>query len=253
MRGQELEKRISRYQEGKIHIISCNGNPQYYLRSNTSDKSGTYISKRNHKKIQYYLQKKYDLELYRLVEAEKKNLEKFLGKSNSIDMRIREVYSSNPQEVKNNIIPMDISDDDYVLRWRSISFEKKTLSDDSTTYSTDRDELVRSKSELNIANTLNKMGVPYAYEKPFTLYNGRIIHPDFTVLDVANRREIYWEHRGMMDNLSYATHSVQRIKQLNKSGVVIGDNLVITEETLDSALGTDEIENVIKAIIGKKP
>lgn len=189
------------------------------------------------------------MEIYRLLKLEKESLEKFLKKTVSIDEKIKEIYSKNPQEIKDYIIPVDVSDEDYIQGWISTQFNKKYISEEVTTYKTNRNEYVRSKSELNIANTLSKMGVPYVYEKPFTLYNGQIIYPDFTLLDIRRRKEIYWEHRGMMDDVNYAINSVQRIKQLNKSGVVIGDNLIITEETKDFQLGTDEIERIVELVI----
>lgn len=88
--------------------------------------------------------------------------------------------------------------------------------------------------------------IPYKYECPLTLKNGFTIYPDFTVLNVKQRKEIYWEHRGMMDDREYIRNSVQRIKQLNKEGIMLGDNLIITEESLTSPLGTDEIKMIIK-------
>ena len=113
-------------------------------------------------------------------------------------------------------------------------------------YLTDRGERVRSKSELNIANMLNKMNVPYKYECPIRLSNGKIIHPDFTVLDVKKRREIYWEHRGMMDDRMYLKHAIERVKEYGKSGIYVGDNLLLTEETSTLPLGTNEIERLIR-------
>lgn len=113
-------------------------------------------------------------------------------------------------------------------------------------YLTDNGEYVRSKSELNIANLLYKMNVPYKYECPLTFSNGKIIYPDFTLLDIRNRREVYWEHRGMMDDRNYLKHTVQRGKDYRKEGIYIGDHLLITEETSVLPLGTDEILSVIQ-------
>ena len=95
------------------------------------------------------------------------------------------------------------------------------------------------------------MQVPYKYECPLILFGGRVIHPDFTLLDTHMRREIYWEHRGMMDDRSYLKDTVQRIKTYRKEGIQLGDNLIITEETSTLPLGTDEILSVIKHFMNK--
>ena len=113
-------------------------------------------------------------------------------------------------------------------------------------YVTDKGERVRSKSELNIANMLYKMNIPYKYECPLVLSNGKIFHPDFTLLDIAKRREVYWEHRGMMDDRGYLKNTIQKVKDYRKEGICIGDNLLITEETSYLPLGTNEIVDVIQ-------
>jgi len=60
--------------------------------------------------------------------------------------------------------------------------------------------MVRSKSELVIANLLHREGIGYRYEQPLvgeaTL--GRL-HPVFTFIDAAGDR-IVWEHLGMIDD-----------------------------------------------------
>ena len=71
------------------------------------------------------------------------------------------------------------------------------------------------------------------------------LYPDFTILDMKNRIEIYWEHRGMMDNEEYAAKTVARLKMMMKNGICVGKNLIITEETSTNPLGTDEIEAVV--------
>lgn len=173
-------------------------------------------------------------------------LEKFLLNSKITSDTIQSLYSAQLQEVKNMIIPIDVSDHDFALEWLSVPYEKKPIDKDKFMHVSDQGEIVRSKSEKNIANALYKFGIPYKYECPFIFSNGQIIHPDFTVLNKRTRKVIYWEHRGMMDDREYAKNTVQRIKQLEKEGFFLGDNLIITEETMTSPLGTEEIEMMIR-------
>ena len=243
---QQIEKRTTKYPPGKIHIIKTRGNVQFYLRNDPTDKSGKYIPKKEEKKIRQYLQKKYDEESLQLINQEISVLKKFLLKSKVTSTTIQNLYSSQPQEIKNMIIPVDLSDDDFALEWASIPYEKKPIDAEKYTHKSDNGEIVRSKSEKSIANALYKLGIPYKYECPLILSNGQVIHPDFTVLNKRTRKEIYWEHRGMMDDREYAKHTVQRIKLMEKEGIFPGDNLIITEETLSCSLGTDEIDMMIK-------
>ena len=68
---------------------------------------------------------------------------------------------------------------------------------------TERGELVRSKSELVIADKLHARGIDYAYEQPLVLTNGRTRYPDFTIADDASGMNFYWEHLGMLDDPNY--------------------------------------------------
>lgn len=52
---------------------------------------------------------------------------------------------------------------------------------------------MRSKSEVIIADLLNKEGIPYRYEFPLYLKEFNTVYPDFTILNVRKRKEIYWE------------------------------------------------------------
>lgn len=242
----KLKNRLNTYPEGKIHIVKSQSRIQYYLRTDPKDKSGVYLSKKEEEKIKTFLQKKYDEDVIKQVNLEVKILENILKKTNSNIDKLRKNYSDYPQEVKKHIRPIDISDEDYVKEWLSIPFIHKSIPEEIPVYLTDHGERVRSKSELNIANMLYKMNVPYKYECPLTFSNGRIIHPDFTLLDIRKRREVYWEHRGMMDDRNYLKHAVQRVKDYRKEGIYVGDNLLITEETSVLPLGTDEILSVIQ-------
>ena len=249
---QKVEERFSKAPAGKIQIVTSKTRTQFYLREESSDRSGKYIRKSEEKTIRVLLQKAYDEKILQLLNDEIKHLETFQSKSYNISKRIQQIYSSYSAAVKTYIHPIDISDDDYVKEWSSEAFQGKEIPDYIPVYETNRGERVRSKSELNIANALAKHGIPYKYECPLTLRNGKVVYPDFTILDVKKREEIYWEHRGMMDSEDYASHAVFKVKAYFRSGILLGKNLIITEETTANPLGTNEIEAVIEGYFSPK-
>ena len=77
--------------------------------------------------------------------------------------------------------------------------------EDGLIHRTERGDLVRSKSELVIADKLYARGIDYAYEQPLVLPNGRTRYPDFTIADHARGVAFYWEHLGMLDDPGYRT------------------------------------------------
>ena len=95
---------------------------------------------------------------------ESESLKKLLFKTENVITAVQNVYSDSPAEVKELIIPIDVSDEDYAQKWLNIPYEGKVIPDRLPFFETKRKERVRSKSELNIANALADKGIPYKYE-----------------------------------------------------------------------------------------
>lgn len=63
-------------------------------------------------------------------------------------------------------------------------------------------DMVRSKSEVIIANMLHERDITFFYEKPLFAPDGTMYLPDFTLL--WQGEEIYWEHVGRLSDPEYA-------------------------------------------------
>ncbi len=246
---QLLEKRLANYPAGKVHIINSQNRVQYYLREKSTDKGGVYLGRDKKRTIQTYLQKSYDEKTSQIIKREIRLLERFVENYHDYTFQIRNIYEQIPEAVKSVIRPVDISDAAYVKNWMGMPYESKAMPEMGTPFVTERGEYVRSKSELSIANTLSRFAIPYKYECPLELHRGMMIHPDFTVLNVKKREVFYWEHRGMMDDRDYAKHSVQRLKDYAGSGIYLGRQLIITEESSTNPLSSREIVDVIRTYL----
>lgn len=64
--------------------------------------------------------------------------------------------------------------------------------------------MVRSKSEVIIANMLSDRDIPFKYEMPLYAPDGTFYLPDFTVQ--WHGQEWYWEHLGRLDDEKYRNH-----------------------------------------------
>ncbi len=106
-------------------------------------------------------------------------------------------------------------------------------SKDNRIFTTAHGEKVRSKSEVIIADTLLRMGIPYIYEKPYYYDGNKSFNPDFTVLNVRRRKEIYIEHFGKMGSAGYRADFFWKMKTFGQIGIVQGENLVMTFEDED--------------------
>lgn len=84
---------------------------------------------------------------------------------------------------------------------------------------TTRGELVRSKSEVIVADNFDGLGLPYAYEQPFTAPDGSVRYPDFTVDDAETGRRVLIEHLGMLDRPDYAARWKRKLDWYREAGV----------------------------------
>ena len=91
--------------------------------------------------------------------------------------------------------------------------------EDGLIHRTERGDLVRSKSELVIADKLYAAGVDYAYEKPLAVA-GRTLYPDFTIEDDATGITYYWEHLGMLDDPGYRGRWERKREDYVADGIV---------------------------------
>ncbi|SFV07282.1 AAA family ATPase [Alicyclobacillus macrosporangiidus] len=113
---------------------------------------------------------------------------------------------------------------------------------------TERGHLVRSKSELVIANTLHHMGLPYEYERPLTgPFTGGVVLPDFTFVDPAGEL-IIWEHLGMLGNPDYRQAWEDKLSWYRKNGFELGQNLFTTQDDDHGGLDSVVIRQIAERI-----
>ncbi len=107
---------------------------------------------------------------------------------------------------------------------------------------TTRGELVRSKSELVIANYLYSVGLQYQYERPLegSKAVGRL-RPDFSFVDDSGDVFV-WEHLGMLDRPDYVRSWEWKKKWYEENGFQEGKNLFTTTES--NGLDMKDIEGI---------
>ena len=114
--------------------------------------------------------------------------------------------------------------------WLNQPYERNPAYPEELKFKTSNDHLMRTKSELLIANRLEYYNIPYLPEKPlFFDYDLYPIYPDFTILK-ADGTEIIWEHMGLMDKEEYFIKNCRRIRRYTNNGYSLHTNLIITFE-----------------------
>lgn len=124
--------------------------------------------------------------------------------------------------------------------------------------------MVCSKSEVIIAEVLDKFNVPYRYEFPYKLTTSTkstrksskgekgkkvMFCPDFTCLNLRTRKEFIWEHFGKMDDAEYVKNVNEKLDVYEANGIFLGDRLIITRETEARPLKIPQVQRLVKKFL----
>ena len=205
-----------------------------------------YIHKDNLKLAEQLAQKRYDEKILQMAIKEKSmidTLHKFY-QNNSINSIFTKLAKSRQQL----IIPIEQPIDEYLQEWLNASFPENGFREEMPEYYSAKGEQMRSKSEVLIANMLDRYKIPYRYEKPLYLEGMGTIYPDFTILNLQTREEIYWEHFGMMDDPEYLEKAIRKMNKYEQNGYLLGQRFIVTYETVFGPLNMKVVEKKIKSL-----
>lgn len=240
--------------EGHIRVSKDKGRYRYYLVTPDNCPDGRYLKKSERELAGMMIQKEYE---DRIRES--------LYKERAILLELQEMYQTDrghffygPEERiwhslidgrKQLVMPVIADDECFIKEWQSQAYERKPFAEDEPEYYTGSGIRVRSKTELIIADMLEKKDIPFYYEKPLILNGLGRIHPDFTVLNVKKRKTMYWEHLGMMDDPEYMDRALERIIRYETAGLFPGTDLILTHETSSRPVRTRMIERMIEVYL----
>ena len=240
---KKKEEELKKAPKGTLWVSKYGKGYQYFYHTDNSKKKRKYLKKSEEKLINALAVKEYN---HKVLECARKEYA-LLKKLNKIyeNNTMENVYEKMSMGKRCLINPIWLPDDLYIENWNSYHYEGLKFKEDAPEYYSDKGERMRSKSEIIIANILNKNGIPYRYECPIKLKSGEVYYPDFTVLNVKERKEMYWEHLGLMDDYDYRERNLAKILKYEANGLFMGDKLLLTFETSTQPLSTVTIERVV--------
>ena len=105
---------------------------------------------------------------------------------------------------------------------------------------------VRTKSEMAIAEILLRNGIPFVYELPHVLRNGKIVHTDFTILSTIDyKTEFLLEHEGSMADSGYRDKHAWRVENYYLSGYVPNVNIFFTYDGMNGSVDGESIQRIV--------
>ena len=244
----KLETKSKYKSEGRLRIDNKKSKCQYYYMDRKENSSaghnGRYMKKEELSLAKAIAQRDYDAIALKKAKERKKCIDTFINKYAKTDLK--ELYNKTHPQRRALIETNIISDEEYVRRWLAVEYKGKSEVEDDIV--TERGECVRSKSEKIIADKLNMLNIPYRYEYPLMLDNGKTVYPDFTILKMPERKEVYFEHFGMIDDEEYFEHMIYKLNSYENNGIYMGINLFITYETSKKPLNTKTLNYKLKEL-----
>lgn len=236
---REITQSTSTLPSGKLHITKRGKYTSYYNRENSFEKTGKYIRKSEMPLARGLAQREYNEKLLQRIKHQIYCL------SHLKNLDLMDIYSTLSLERQELIIPIMPTDNEYISTWQDVKYSTHSFENTTTEFYTAKGERVRSKSECLIADTLNRFNVPYRYEYPVKLIGITNYHPDFTCLNVRKRKEIVWEHFGLMNNDNYQNNVAYKLRYLTMNDYKLGEDFIFTMETESEPLSTKVVEKMI--------
>lgn len=244
---EKLESTREILPEGKLRVSKDRGIPRYYQITNTKDTHGKYISTKDIELAQQLAQKDYVQKLYQKVCAELADIEKYLARHE--ENELENIFQNMNVYRKELVNPFVIPDEMFVQEWERSAYNTNPYCLEQKVYPTKKDELVRSKSEVMLADMYYEMGIPYRYEAELILENGKKKYPDFTLLKKSTREILYHEHLGMLDDEGYRVANLVKFEEYQKSGIYLGKNLIVTYEAEGCFLNIKDVKRMVRELM----
>jgi hypothetical protein len=229
---------LSKLPDGRLSRENHGGRTYYYQQLRTGkDKQKKGITKDS--KLVYQLaRKEYLLVALKKQETGMKWIE---GISAQVDFdawqdAVEEVAKKFPGLVPEVFILGD--------QYESHPTSRSTMFLGGTIHRTQRGVMVRSKSELFIADMLESLGIPYQYEVELP-YGDYHLCPDFMVVRPRDGKVIFWEHFGMTHDEEYLRKMDMKLDRYRNMGIQPWNNLMISYDRADGSLDA----GVIRALV----
>nr|MBQ8253802.1 hypothetical protein [Lachnospiraceae bacterium] len=249
-----MEKQLHTFPEGTLKIKEKHGKTYFYRQvKKAKGRKEIYIKRQDVDVARQLAQKTYLQKVCRVLGEQLQALNVFARTYN--DTAIEQIYDEFPHERKQLIKPLAGSVWQKLKEWKEEVYEPYNTYPEYKIYETDRGEMVRSKSEVIIANLLYqyRKDMDYKYERPLILKekNGKeiTVHPDFTLISRRTGNIYYYEHAGKIDDPKYAMDFVKKIELYVANDILQGRNLLITYETAGAPLSVNCVRKVVEMCI----
>ena len=224
------KKELSQLPKGTLIMNTHRNTPQWFLqRKNKDDEyTRTYLGKDKLDLTIKLARKAYLKQLIKDEENELACITEYLAHRQPVDFsKFRDMNSPYCRLIFNT-------------NWGYEPYQKSDSHPEHLKIRTQKGDIVRSKSEALIADTLFEMDIPYRYEW-VTLIGNEPMAPDFTIMNPRTDSLIIWEHFGKIGDAGYYADWQKKMYTYTHNGFVPGYNMITTYENRDHPLDSQEV------------
>lgn len=239
-----LTKKLRKNTSGALRVQHHKKSFQYYIITTPGDTNGKYLPRKEIRKAGAIAQRDYNKGAAGVISKQIAALDRLLAeyRPNTLDETFTQLHPGR----RALVTPVREPDADFIASWQHTPYTSKPFEINAPEYTTSTGVRVRSKSEVIIADALSRAGIPFHYEYPTSIKGWGTLYPDFTCLDIRTRKEIIWEHFGLMGDPDYTENAVQKIAHYATSGYTLGKNLIATFESATTPLSVKQVQQYIK-------
>lgn len=240
----ELECKLEKAPQGSLKIVCKKTCTQFYYRKSPEDKEGMYIPKKDRDLVKKLAVKKYAEKAVGPLCKQIQLVEKMLACNQ--EKALQQAFEGLHKAARPLVEPVLNEPERLAQKWQAVEYEGLPFDKTESHFFTSRDEQMRSKSEIMIAEFLHNAGVPYRYEFPLHIKGRGTFHPDFLCLNKCTGQEIIWEHFGLMDKPEYAANTMEKIALYAQNGYILGRNFIYTMESSAIPLNSKLVKLLIE-------
>lgn len=149
----------------------------------------------------------------------------------------------SPDSSYHNLLLSAVFNDE--VSWSTTDYQRSNNYPEKLIHNTYVGILVRSKSEVLIANALFSKQIPFRYEACLQL-GSHTVYPDFTIRHPVTKKIYYWEHLGMMGEEGYLDNALTKIRRYCRNNIYPDGNLILTYESRQTPLDSELVLHIIE-------
>ena len=109
----------------------------------------------------------------------------------------------------------------------------------------------RTKGEMEIAELLYKLGIPFRYEMRLELFDDdgkvKIVYPDFSI--PLEDEWFFIEHLGLLNKEKYVKRNAEKLHEYHSNGILMPGQLIFTMDGPDGGLDAGPVMEFLQNIL----